>query len=87
MIELDPVKLVIIALLFIVIVAMGSGLLFLVRDNESSSKRTLKSLTARVGISVGILILLLVAMKFGVIKPHGVTPVQPQSAQTPSATP
>jgi len=74
MIELDPVKLVVIVLLFVVVVAMGSGLLFLVRDSGGGSKRTLKSLTARIGISIGILILLLVAIKTGMIKPHGVTP-------------
>jgi hypothetical protein len=50
--------------------SLASGLFFLVRD-AGNSKRTVKALTIRITISLTLFIFLLVAFKFGLIKPHG----------------
>lgn len=51
--------------------SLFSGLIFLIRDT-GNSKRTVKALTLRVCISLSLFIFLLIAFKFGWIKPHGV---------------
>ncbi|MCB1802543.1 MAG: twin transmembrane helix small protein [Gammaproteobacteria bacterium] len=68
---------VIIVLAFIGIVAsLASGLFYLVND-KGESRRTLRALTWRVGISVGLFAFLMILVGLGVIKPHGVYPGQP----------
>jgi hypothetical protein len=58
-------KLVIVLMLVGVIVSLFSALFFLFRDG--SSERTVKALTLRVGLSIAIVILLLLAYRLGVI--------------------
>jgi hypothetical protein len=64
-------KLFIIFVMLIIIGSLASGLVFLVKD-AGSTKRTVKALTIRIAISVGLFIFLLLAFKFGLITPHGV---------------
>ncbi|MES2771923.1 MAG: twin transmembrane helix small protein [Pseudomonadota bacterium] len=59
-------KLVIIILLIGVIASLFSGLIFLYRDNGASA-RTLKALTLRIGLSIGLFLLLLLGFRFGFI--------------------
>ena len=55
----------------IIIIALGSGLFFLVYD-EGKTKRTVTSLTFRIALSLLLFILLFVAFHFGIIQPHGI---------------
>jgi len=62
----------VILLLLSVFVSLFSGLFFLVRD-KGQSKRTLKSLTIRISISLLLFLILLVGLATGLIRPHGLT--------------
>lgn len=64
-------KLFIIFVMLLIVGSLLSGLVFLVRDS-GDSKRTLKALTLRIGISVGLFLFLLIAFKLGLITPHGI---------------
>jgi len=50
---------------------MGSALFHLVNDKGQSNKMV-KALSIRVGLSVALFILLLIAWSQGLIEPHGV---------------
>ncbi|WP_050476438.1 twin transmembrane helix small protein [Herbaspirillum rhizosphaerae] len=63
---------IIVAIAFILIIgSLASAFLFLMRD-KGKSNRTVYALTLRVGVSVLLFILLLVAYKFGLIQPTGI---------------
>lgn len=65
---------IVVGLMFVlVVVSLFSGLYFLVRD-QSNAKRTVRSLTYRIGLSISLVLLLLVSAWMGWIKPHGVKP-------------
>ena len=59
-----------IAMLFILLSLM-SGLIFLVRD-EGKTKRTVKALSWRIGISLALFIFLFLAFSLDFIKPHSI---------------
>ena len=59
-------KLVVVALLLSIIASLLSGLFFLYRD-RGGSRRTLKALTLRVGLSIGLFVLLMIAFRMGLI--------------------
>jgi hypothetical protein len=62
---------VVIVLIFLGIVAsLGSALFHLSRSKGDSSKM-FRALALRVGLSVGLFILLMVAWALGLITPHG----------------
>ncbi len=68
---------VIIVIAFVGIVAsLASGLFSLVND-KGDSRRTLKALTIRIGLSVGLFLFLMALIAFDVIEPHGVYPTPP----------
>jgi hypothetical protein len=63
---------ILVAIAFILIIAsLGSALVFLMKD-KGRSTRTLKALALRVGFSIALFILLLVAYYLGYIKPTGI---------------
>lgn len=62
---------VVLAFVALILASLFSGLFFLIRD-QGRSKRTVKALTWRVGLSLGLFLLLLAGYYFGLIKPHGV---------------
>jgi len=64
-------KIFIIFTMIIIAGSLASGLIFLIRDS-GNSKRTVKALTLRIGISLSLFIFLLIAFKLGLIKPHGI---------------
>ncbi len=64
------VKFFIIACLVAIVLAMASGLFFLVAD-KGESKKMVNVLSVRVGLSVLLFLLLLLAWSQGLIKPHG----------------
>lgn len=64
-------KIVILSLLFVVLISLGSALVAMARGDKSD--KMLKSLTWRIGLSVGIFILLLIGQAMGIITPHGLS--------------
>lgn len=64
-------KIVVIALLLMILASLGSGLFFLIND-RGKNRRTVKALTFRIGLSVALFLLLMLAYAAGLIKPHGV---------------
>ena len=65
------VKAIIILVMLIILFCLGSGMVFLVRD-EGKTKRTVKALTWRIGLSIILFLFLFLAFSMGWIKPHGV---------------
>jgi len=63
-------KIIIVVLLLIVLVSLGSALYHLV-NNKGNSDKLVKSLTWRIGLSIGIFILLLIGQATGLIQSHG----------------
>lgn len=62
---------IIVAIAFILILAsLGSALVFLMRD-KGKSNRTVQALAFRVGFSIALFVLILVAYSLGWIQPTG----------------
>jgi hypothetical protein len=75
------IKLVILLAFAGILLSLGSALVFLVRD-KGDSNRTLRALTFRIGLSIGLFVFIMVLVATGVIQPHGVVPASP-AAVTP----
>ncbi|MDY7540091.1 twin transmembrane helix small protein [Undibacterium sp. RTI2.1] len=56
---------------FLIIFSMGSALVFLMKD-KGKSNRTVKALAFRVGFSISLFLLILLANHFGLIQPTGI---------------
>jgi hypothetical protein len=65
------IKIFIIIVMLVIIGALVSSLIFLVRD-EGKTQRTVKALTLRIGLSIALFLFLFVAFYFHWITPHGV---------------
>lgn len=63
-------KIIVIILLLMILASLGSGLFFLIHD-QGKNRRTVKALTLRIGLSVALFLLLMLAYALGLIKPHG----------------
>lgn len=64
-------KIVILSLLLIVLISLGSALVAMAKGDKSD--KMVKSLSWRIGLSVGIFILLLIGQATGLITPHGLS--------------
>lgn len=63
---------ILVALAFLLIIAsLGSALLFLMRD-KGKNDRTVKALALRVGFSITLFVLILIANQLGWIEPTGI---------------
>jgi len=62
----------VIAVLVAIVISMVSALFFMYRDAGSGKNRMLKALALRVGLSVGLFLCLMVALKLGYIGPEGI---------------
>lgn len=63
---------ILVAIAFVMILAsLGSALVFLMRD-KGKSNRTVRALTFRVGFSILLFVLILVAHQLGWIEPTGI---------------
>jgi hypothetical protein len=67
---MDVIKILIIITLFAIIFSLGSALFHMSR-NKGDSKKMARALTIRVGLSVALFILLMLAWYTGLITPHG----------------
>lgn len=64
-------KILIIVCLLGIVLSLASGLFYLVND-KGESKKMVKALSIRVGLSVLLFVLLLIAWSQGLIQPHGI---------------
>jgi len=62
-------RIIIIAFLLIIIGSLASALYFLVKD-KGQSDRTVKALTLRVSLSLGLFLLLMAGFYFGILPPR-----------------
>jgi hypothetical protein len=64
-------KAIILVVMLIILIALGSSLIYLVRD-EGKTRRAVKALTWRIGLSLILFIFLFFAFSVGWLKPHGI---------------
>ncbi|MCE3044397.1 MULTISPECIES: twin transmembrane helix small protein [Legionella] len=64
-------KAIILIVMLIILFALGSGLIFLIKD-KGSTNRTVKALSWRIGLSLALFLFLLLAFSMGWIQPHAV---------------
>jgi len=68
---LELFKLVVIGTLIAIVVSLGKAL-FHLSSGQGDSNRTVRALTWRIALSVGLLMLMLFAAHQGWIAPHGI---------------
>lgn len=66
-------KALVVLLLVIILSSLAMALVYLVKD-RGHSERTAQALTLRIGLSIVLFILLMLAFRFGLIRPHGLRP-------------
>lgn len=76
------IKIVILLVFIGIVVSLASGLYYLVND-KGDSRRTLRALTWRIGLSVGLFAFLMLLIGLGVIEPHGLYPDRPATSSLP----
>ncbi|MGC8520316.1 MAG: twin transmembrane helix small protein [Steroidobacteraceae bacterium] len=67
-------RLLVIAVLGAIIASLGSALFHLARGRQEDSGKMIRALTIRIGLSLALFALLMVAWYAGLIAPHGVLP-------------
>lgn len=68
----DSLKtLLIIAFLLLILWNLGAGLYYMLVD-KGRTKRTVNALTRRIGLSVALILLVILAIWMGWITPHGI---------------
>ena len=70
------IKILIVLVLLMILASLASGMIYMLRD-RGNSERAVKALTVRIGLSVTLFILLMIAFATGMIEPHGLFPPQP----------
>lgn len=70
---MTPAKIALILMLLAIIVALFSGLFFMLKDG-SDKRRTVRALTWRVGLQAALLAFLVIAYFMGWIQPHNINP-------------
>jgi uncharacterized membrane-anchored protein len=67
------IKVILISVFLAIIFSLGSALYHLVKYKEdSSSPKTVKALTLRIGLSVLLFIFVFIMVMTGLIQPHGI---------------
>ena len=69
---MDAIKILVIIVLFAIVFSLGSAL-FHLSSGKGDSKKMARALTIRIGLSVVLFALLMLAWKTGLIQPHTVT--------------
>ena len=64
-------KLIVVAFLVVIVYNLGAGLYYLMTD-KGQSDRMVKSLTRRIGLSVLLILLVILGIWLGIIKPHDI---------------
>jgi len=63
-------KTAIIVVLALILLSLATAL-FSMLKNDQDSVRTVKALTVRIALSIGLLIFIIIGYSFGLIAPHG----------------
>lgn len=63
-------KLLIVAFLVLILYNLGAGLYYMLTD-RGQTDRTVNALTRRIAISVALILLIILGIWTGVIRPHG----------------
>ena len=66
-------KVIVVLVFFGIIGSLGSALVYMVKD-KGQSDRTVRALTIRISLSVGLFLLLFVLYGLGLIEPHALRP-------------
>ncbi|RMH47822.1 MAG: twin transmembrane helix small protein [Gammaproteobacteria bacterium] len=74
------IKLLMFLTFMVIIASLFRGLFTLVKD-QGRSKRTVNALTVRVVASAIFIILIVIGIKTGALKPHGVMGLKPAASQ------
>lgn len=74
-----PAKILIVFVLILIVASLGTALVYLIKD-RNRSHRTVKALTFRITMSIGLFLLLLLGYRVGLLHPHGL-PATIASAQ------
>ncbi len=64
-------KIIIVALLGFILLSLSTALFSMLND-KGQSDRTVKALTVRIALSIGVIVLLGVGAQLGLIQPHGI---------------
>ena len=64
-------KIIVIGLLGVILLSLSAALFSMIKD-KGQSDRTVKALTVRIALSIGLITLLGVGAQLGLIQPHGV---------------
>ena len=64
-------KLIIIAVLVVIVWNLGAGLYYMMVD-KGTTNRTVRALSWRIGLSVGLILLVALGIFTGVVKPHDI---------------
>jgi len=67
-----PEKILIVLVFLAVLYNLGAALFHMMTD-KGQSGRTARSLTWRIGLSVGLIVLVMIGIATGYVQPHGVT--------------
>ncbi|MDZ7661753.1 twin transmembrane helix small protein [Thiohalophilus sp.] len=62
-------KAVIVIILVLILLSLASALFSMLRGNQDST-RTVKALTVRIALSIGLLIFIMIGYSLGLISPH-----------------
>lgn len=65
-----PAKILIVFVLLLIIASLGTALVYLLKD-RNRSPRTVKALTFRIVMSIGLFLFLLLGYRVGLLQPHG----------------
>ena len=68
---MQPIKVIVVLVLLAIVASLGSAL-FHLSSGKGDSKKMARALTVRVGLSVVLFILLMLAWRMGYISPHSV---------------
>ena len=71
------VKIVIIFMMLAILFSLFRALYFLA-TSDKDSKKTVTNLSWRIGLSIGLFVLIIAAMMMGWIEPHGLPIVEPE---------
>jgi len=69
---MSGIKWLVLVIFFMIVLSLVSAMVQLVRDNRGETRRMVRALTVRIGLSIALFIVLWVTWKMGWIEPHGV---------------
>lgn len=58
-------RIIVILMLLAIVASLGSGLMFIYRDRGQGKTRAVKAMTLRVGLSIALFLLLMIAYRLG----------------------